>query len=169
MIHKIFFSSIFLACFMSSRYISWSVKLILSIAKYEVEMLINEKQQTFLQLRVIEGKALETISKEIDVPVHLLKEWSVTLIDHIEEMRINEIDRISADAQISLLQSYRNLADTYKRLKKELDSRDFTGLTTDKLYYIFNHVQEKLIQYMDVNDNGWDDAADDYDDLDEFD
>lgn len=129
-------------------------------------MLINEKQQTFLQLRVLEGKSLEAISDEIDVPVHLLKEWSVTLMDHIEEIRVNEIDRISADAQINSLQTYRNLADIYKRLKKELDSRDFSGLPTDKLYFILNDVQERLNRFMDISDEDWDDFPDDYDEFD---
>ena len=130
-------------------------------------MLINEKQQSFLQLRVLEGKSFDAISKEIDVQVHVLKEWSVTLIDHIEELRVNEIDRISADAQINLIQHYRNLADIYKRLKTELDKRDFSGLPTDKLYYILNDVHEKLNHALDLDEDDWDDYLDEYDEYDD--
>lgn len=126
-------------------------------------MLINEKQQSFLQLRVLEGKSFDAISENIDVPVHVLKEWSVTLIDHIEELRVNEIDRISADAQINLIQHYRNLADMYKRLKKELDKRDFSGLPTDKLYFILNDVHQRLTHALDLDEDDWDDYLDEYD------
>jgi len=129
-------------------------------------MLINEKQQSFIQLRVLEGKSFEEISKELDTPIHLLKEWSVTLIDFVEEARLNEIDRVSSDAKISVLQHYRNLADIYKRLKKELDKRDFSGLPTDKLYYIFNDVQEKLHRALEVDDD-LEDYLDDYENFDE--
>ena len=130
-------------------------------------MLINEKQQSFLQLRVLEGKSFDAISKEIDVQVHVLKEWSITLIDHIEELRINEIDRISVDAQINLIQHYRNLADMYKRLKKELDKRDFSGLPTDKLYFIFNDVHQKLNHALELDEEDWDDYLDEFDEYDE--
>lgn len=125
-------------------------------------MLVNEKQQSFIQMRVVEGKSFEEISKAIDTPVHILKEWSLTLIDLIEETRLNEIDRVSAEAKISSLHHYRNLADIYKRLKSELDKRDFSGLPTDKLYFIFNDVQEKLSRAVELEDD-WDDFDDEYD------
>ncbi len=132
-------------------------------------MLINEKQQSFIQLRVVQGKSLEDISKEIDVPIHLLKEWSLTLEDHLEDMRLNEIDRISADFQIGLVQAYRELAELYDRLKKELDSRDFSGLPTDKLYYMFNDVQSRLMRLREDQEDDWDDFDDEFDEFDEFD
>ena len=119
-------------------------------------MLINEKQQMFMRLRVLEGKSFDAVSQEIDVPVHVLKEWSVALIDYIEEMRADEIDRISSAAGINSLQHYRSMADIYTRLKNELDKRDFSGLPTDKLYYLFNDVQERFSHSLDMADDDWD-------------
>lgn len=124
-------------------------------------MLINEKQQLFLNLRVLEGKSLDEISQEIDVPVHVLKEWSVTLIENMEEIRADEIDRIASDSGMTRLKHYRNLADIYKRLKEELDKRDFSGLPTDKLYYLFNDVHEKFSRSLDLNEDDWSDYIDD--------
>ncbi len=127
-------------------------------------MLINEKQQMFLNLRVLDGKSFDAISEEIDVPVHVLKEWSVVLIDNMEEMRADEIDRISSQSGMTSIQHYRNLADIYKRLKEELDKRDFSGLPTDKLYYLFNDVHERFSQSMEMSDDDWMDYLnDDYD------
>ena len=131
-------------------------------------MLLNEQQQEFLRLRVLEGRSLESISEEIGVQIQTLREWSVVLIEQIEDMRMNEIDRVFSEAQINMLQHYRNLADIYKRLKKELDKRDFSGLPTDKLYYILNDVQEKLNHAMDNEGDDWDDYLDDLDDVDDF-
>lgn len=132
-------------------------------------MLINEKQQSFIQLRVVDGKSLEDISKEIDVPLHLLKEWNETLADHLEEMRLNEIDRISAHFQIGMVQAYRELAELYDRLRKELESRDFSGLPTDKLYYMFNDVQFRLNRLREAQEDDWDDFEDEFDEFDTFD
>ena len=131
-------------------------------------MLLNEQQQEFLRLRVLEGRSLESISEEIGVQIQTLREWSVVLIEQIEDMRMNEIDRVFSEAQINMLQHYRNLADIYKRLKKELDKRDFSGLPTDKLYYILNDVQEKLNHALDNEGDDWDDYLDDLDDVDDF-
>ena len=124
-------------------------------------MLINEKQQMFLNLRVLDGKSFDAISEEIDVPVHVLKEWSVVLMDNMEEMRADELDRISSDSGITRLQHYRNLANIYKRLKEELDKRDFSGLPTDKLYYLFNDVHEKFGESFEMSDDDWYDYLDD--------
>ena len=129
-------------------------------------MLINEKQQMFLNLRVLEGKSYDEIAQEIDVPIHVLKKWSITLIDNMEEIRADEIDRISSVFGMTRLQHYRKLAEIYKRLKEELDKRDFSGLPTDKLYYLFNDVHERFSEALGMSDDDWEDYLSD-DDFDE--
>ncbi len=126
-------------------------------------MLINEKQKQFLHLRVAEGKSLQSISEELDVPVHILKEWAVTLMEYLEEERLNEMDKIAEDSESHDLPHFRYLSGLYTRLKKELDKRDFSGLPTDKLYYIFNHVHMELKQQMlgDSFDDPWDEFKED--------
>ncbi len=127
-------------------------------------MLINEKQKEFLHLRISEGKSLQTISEELDVPVHILKEWTVTLMEYLEEERINAMDQIAENNQIHAVPHFKYLAVLYTRLKNELDKRDFSGLPTDKLYYIFTHVHEELKQQM--MNNEFEDDWDEYDDED---
>ena len=132
-------------------------------------MLINEKQKQFLQLRIVDGKSLRSISETLDVPVHILKEWSVSLVDYLEETRLNEIDQIAEDSGIQSVPHLKNLAKLYRRLKKELDNRDFSGLPTDKLFYIYRDVHDQLKHQMlgDDYDDDWDEF-DDFDDDDEF-
>ena len=66
---------------------------------------------------------------------------------------------------LSYLNQFKYQAELHKRLKAELDKRDFTGLPTDKLYYIINHVQENLNDTIDYVINPEDsdiDYLDDY-------
>ena len=124
-------------------------------------MLQNEKQKEFLKLRIIDGKAFETISTEIGVDIDRLKEWSISLIDQIEEIRANEIDKIAEEFKINPVTHFKNLADVYLRSKNELDKRDFTGLPTDKLYQIFNDVRERMDHFLEFDiEEDWDDYYD---------
>ena len=128
-------------------------------------MLMNDKQKQFVHLRIAEGKSFQTISQELDVPVHILKEWTVTLMDYLEEKRIAEFDQIADENQVYPVPHFKYLAGLYSRLKNELDKRDFSGLPTDKLYYIFNHTHMELRHLLNEElDEPWDE----YDNFDDF-
>ena len=122
-----------------------------------------------MQLRIIEGKSFSTISREIDVPIETLQEWEVNLVDEMEVMRIHEINKIEEENGLMPIARLRYLAKLYTRLSKELDSRDFSGLPTDKLYDMLKDVElrfnNKVRPFMD----DWDDEYDDFDDLDDWD
>ncbi len=126
-------------------------------------MLLNDKQRQFLELRVKEGKSLDRISKEIDVSMETLREWVVTLMDQIEEMKIAEIDLINEMHDLAYVPRLRYLGALYTRLRKELDNRDFSGLPTDKLFSIMSIVRQQIDLQIQKNE------MDDYDDYDDFD
>ncbi len=128
-------------------------------------MLVNDKQKKFMELRIVEGKSYETISKEIDVPVAALKEWSINLIDEIEMFRSEEIDKLQEEYGLRPFKQIKHLAQLYSRMRKELDSRDFSGLPTDKLYYIFYDVEKRFNSQFVMLDDEWEDDLD-YDDFD---
>jgi len=105
---------------------------------------LSEKQQTFLKLRVIEGKSLDTISAETGVEKAELMKWSQQLHEQMEEMKAIEYDKLIEQYGLSNLKRIEYLGELYNRLKDELDKRDFTGLPTDKLYYILSDVRDKI-------------------------
>ena len=129
-------------------------------------MLVNEKQRKFLQLRIVEGKSFQTIEKEIGVPVETLKEWSLNLTEEMASVRTEEIDNLLEENEMRPLWQLKNLAQIHSRLKTELQSRDFSGLPTDKLYLMMVDVERRFANLMREITGAWED---DYDELDDFD
>ena len=131
-------------------------------------MLVNEKQKKFMKLRIVDGKSYDSISKETGVPVETLKEWSINLIDEIEMFRSEEIDKLQEEYGMRPLKQLKHLAELYSKMRKELDSRDFSGLPTDKLYYIFYDVERRFHSQFTMLDDNWEDDLD-YDEYDYMD
>ena len=132
-------------------------------------MLMNEKQKQFLQLRTLEGKSFQTISKEIDVPVETLEEWGANLIEEIVTVRTEEIDKIQEENDLRPFGQLRYMAEMYSRLREELNSRDFSGLPTDKLYHMLIDVEQRFNHLLNELSDDWEDEFDDFDNLDYWD
>jgi len=85
---------------------------------------------------------------------------------HFRQVLITrEYDKIVQKYGLSYLNQFKYHAELFKRLKAELGKRDFTGLPTDKLYYMLNHVQENInatIDYVIDPDDDEIDFLDDY-------
>lgn len=122
------------------------------------------KKEKFLNMIVKEGKSIPTIAEKLGIEVDEAYELKEELDLDILDFKAKEYDKIVQRFGLTYLNQFKYQAELYRRLKNELDKRDFTGLPTDKLYYILNHVRENInatIDYM-INPEDEFDYLDDY-------
>jgi len=127
----------------------------------------EELHNKFLTLYVKEGKSIQTIAKELGIDQQQAFNLEDELEFEIMDLKAVEYDKIVQDFGLSQLQQFEYLAELYKRLKKELDKRDFTGLPTDKLYSILmdvtfqiNHSLKSSLEDDFHDHDDWDDIDD---------
>jgi hypothetical protein len=104
-----------------------------------VEM-ISDEQKDFIQLLAISGKSIDTISTELGKEKATLLKWEKQFRKEITEAKAAEFDKILENSALSDITRFTYLCEIYNRLRNELDKRDFTGLPTDKLYYMLDDV-----------------------------
>lgn len=130
-------------------------------------MKVYSQKEKFLNMYVKEGKSIPLIAEKLGISVddafNLKEELDIDILD----LKAKEYDKIVQKYGLSYLNQFKYQAELYQRLKNELDKRDFTGLPTDKLYYILNHVQENINNKIDFIINP-DDEIDDIDDYDNY-
>ena len=128
-------------------------------------MIDNSKKKKFLNMIVKDGKSIQTIAQKLGIDVDEAFELREELDLDILDFKAKEYDKVVQNYGLSYLNQFKYQAELYKRLKSELDKRDFTGLPTDKLYYILNRVQENInatIDYVIDSDDDEIDFLDDY-------
>ena len=128
-------------------------------------MIDNSKKEKFLNMIVKEGKSIQTIAEKLGIDIDEAFELKEELDIEILDLKAREYDKIVQKYGLSYLNQFKYQAALFNRLKAELDKRDFTGLPTDKLYYILNHVQENInatIDYVIDPDDDEIDFLDDY-------
>jgi len=128
-------------------------------------MIDNSKKEKFLNMIVKEGKSIQTIAEKLGIDVDDAFELKEEMDIEILDLKAREYDKIVQKYGLSYLNQFKYHAELFKRLKAELDKRDFTGLPTDKLYYMLNHVQENInitIDYVIDPDDDEIDFLDDY-------
>ena len=128
-------------------------------------MIDNSKKEKFLNMIVKEGKSIQTIAEKLGIDIDDAFELKEEMDIEILDLKAREYDKIVQKYGLSYLNQFKYQAELFKRLKAELDKRDFTGLPTDKLYYILNHVQENInatIDYVIDPDDDEIDFLDDY-------
>ena len=123
----------------------------------------NSKQQKFIHQWALSGKSMQTLADELKVDVRELMDWAEEFEEEILALKAQEYDRIQTENKMSRIEQYRYYGELYKRLKNELDKRDFSGLPTDKLYYILNDTlrQAQLVKNMDMFEFNDDEDFDD--------
>ncbi len=130
----------------------------------------NENQEIenkFLDLYVKEGKSIPTIAEVLGVEIEFAYDLKEELELEIIDLKSREYDKIVQQFGLSYLDQFKYFAELHKRLKVELDKRDFTGLPTDKLYAILMDVQENInsrIEFMSNIEDFDDDYLDDFND-----
>ncbi|KAA3617794.1 MAG: hypothetical protein D8M58_00400 [Calditrichaeota bacterium] len=114
--------------------------------------MISAKQKEFIQLWAISGKSIDSISSEINEEKSTLIKWEKQFKKEINSAKAEEYDKILENNSLSSINRFTYLCELYNRLKNELDKRDFSGLPTDKLYYILDDVYD-LIKSIKENTN----------------
>jgi len=115
--------------------------------------MISAKQKDFIRLWAISGKSMETISNELDEEKPTLVKWEKQFKKEIITAKAEQFDKILENNNLSDITRFNYLCDLYNRLKKELDNRDFTGLPTDKLYYILDDVYDLIKSIKNENES----------------
>ena len=128
-------------------------------------MIDNSQKKKFLNMIVKDGKSVQTIAEKLGIDVDEAFELREELDLEILDFKAKEYDKVVQNYGLSYLNQFKYQAELLKKLKAELEKRDFTGLPTDKLYYILNHVQENInatIDYVIDSDDDEIDFLDDY-------
>ena len=127
-------------------------------------MIDNSTKEKFLKMIVKEGKSLPTIAEKLKMDIDQVFELKEELDIEILDLKAKEYDKIVQKYGLCYLNQFKYKAELFNKLKAELDNRDFTGLPTDKLYYILNHVQESINDTIDYVINPEDEDFDYFDD-----
>lgn len=127
-------------------------------------------EKKFLELLVKKGNSIPTIAEKLGIDIEKAYDLNEELELEIMDLKAKEYDKIVQKYGLGHLNQFKYSAELYKRLKAELDKRDFTGLPTDKLYLILMDVQEKinssidsLYDSEDFDDEYLDDIEEDFD------
>ena len=130
---------------------------------------LTEPQKKYIELRAIKGKSINTIAKKLNIDIDQLKNWEFELEDEIREAKALEYDRLLEKYELAYMQRIEYLGNLYVRLKNEVDKRDFSGLPTDKLYFILMDVKDRMKQATPEKEEDLDfDNFDNFDDLDDL-
>ncbi len=118
-------------------------------------MALDEKQKAFIELRALTAKPMDAIADEMGVSQETLWEWNDVLSEYILERKAKEFDMLVEKHGLSTMARFKYQTALYERLRNELDKRDFSGLPTDKLYYIMKDVETNIEhQYEDLEFEG---------------
>ena len=96
----------------------------------------------------------------MDMPVAKLIEWYDDLFDEITRLKTEQTLSIIEEYDLSQISELEYYAKLQKKLKAELNDRDFSGLPTDKLYLLLSDIRSKIDTILgDIsnNENDWDD------------
>ncbi|HHJ53823.1 MAG TPA: hypothetical protein ENJ89_11555 [Caldithrix abyssi] len=102
------------------------------------------------------------MAKELKTNEDTLLEWREVLFDDIYNTIGQHIDKILNINKLHHFQKIEYFSALYTRLREELDKRDFSGLPTDKLYYMLINVKDQIAQMTRPPEQN-----DDYDDWDD--
>lgn len=114
----------------------------------------NQQKENFIRLRAIEGKSISTISQDLGLSPEEIKDWDQQLGIELLNAKAAAYDKILEKNLLNNINRFQHLVEIYNKLKTEIDKRDFSGLPTDKLYYIMNDVYE-LIQFLKNDESNY--------------
>ncbi len=134
-------------------------------------MLLDNKQREFIEKVALERKNVYTIAKEMNIPVAQLSKWYDELFDEIIRLKTEQTLNIIEEYDLSHISELEYYAKLHKRLRTELENRDFSGLPTDKLYILLTDIRKNINNILDSISNkedDWEDELldDDWDDED---
>ncbi len=126
-------------------------------------MLLDNQQREFINKIAVEHKSVYTAAKEMGIPVNRLFEWYDDFLEEITRIKMEHAYEIIDKYKLSQVSDLEYNAKLLNKLKAELENRDFSGLPTDKLYFLLNDVRQNINKILDSIDD-----VDDFDDFDDF-
>jgi len=112
----------------------------------------DDKIIKFIHLRGIDGKSLESISSTLSEPLEKLEEWEKKHKAKIIETKARAYDSILETGGISSISRFKYLVSLYQKMEKELNKRDFSGLPTDKLFYIMDDLYNIILDHQNTSE-----------------
>ncbi len=104
----------------------------------------EQQKSEFIRLRIEEGLSLKTIAGKMGLDALTLVGWESELEQELKARLTLYVDQRLHEGGADAVKRVDYLLATYKRLATELDTRDFSGLPTDKLYFILNDLYELI-------------------------
>ncbi len=102
----------------------------------------ENNMQKFVELRAC-GKSYKEIAEELSVPVATLISWAKAETLNISNQRAIELDALSVRFSTNKPKRIELIGGIVERIQKELDTRDFTDMPTDKLFeYLLKYTAE---------------------------
>ncbi|HED11206.1 MAG TPA: hypothetical protein ENJ10_11005 [Caldithrix abyssi] len=98
----------------------------------------DQQKAEFIRLRIDEGCSLKTIAAKMNTDALTVVSWESELEPELYAHRRLYIDQQLHERQVDAAHRVDYLVDTYERMAAELKKRDFSGLPTDKLYFMLN-------------------------------
>lgn len=103
--------------------------------------------QKFIELRAT-GKSFKEISELLNVPVDTLVVWAKRSTLNISNQKAVEIDALSSRFSVTKSKRIELIGNIVEKLQKELDTRDYTDIPTDKLFdYLLKYTSELKKEY----------------------
>lgn len=103
----------------------------------------EELKHDFIELRA-KGYSYRKISKKLDVSLGTLSNWSQELEGEIATLKAEELDALYERYYMTKQQKITQLGRQLKAIQKELRSRDYKNISTDKLLDMELRVYEAL-------------------------
>jgi len=103
----------------------------------------NETKQRFIELRAT-GKSFDNIAKELNVSKPTLIKWQGELAEQINELNFINFDSLVKQYQMTKQARIERFGKMLQNVSKEIEQRDFSKISTEKLYELQFKLIEKL-------------------------
>jgi len=103
-----------------------------------------DEQTKFIELRA-KGLSFDKIAQEIKTSKPTFLKWQKEFIGKISEAKFLHFESLAEQFYLLKQQRLEYLAELYQKLKQELESRDLSKITTEKLIEIYFKTENRLL------------------------
>jgi len=103
----------------------------------------NKVKEGFIKLRS-EGLSFDKISKELKTSRPTLMGWEKEFSREIKELKFIAFENLKERYLMGKKARLENYGEVIEKAKKELKTRDFTDINSDKLLNMINNLEEKF-------------------------
>ena len=103
-----------------------------------------DEQTKFIELRA-KGHSFDKIAQEIKTSKPTILKWQKEFISKISEAKFLHFESLAEQSLVMKQQRLEYLSGLYQKLKQELESRDFSKVSTDKLIEIYFKTENRLL------------------------